>query len=61
MTRPGVAASAVALPPADPLFIPEAAALSAPLLPAKAPEPALVVGEDDSWGYWAWCCLQQSC
>ncbi len=33
--------------PAGPLVAAEAAVLSASLLPAKAPEPALVVGEDD--------------
>ena len=48
MTRSGVPASAVVLPPADPLVVAEVAALSASLLPAKAREPAaLVVGEDD--------------
>lgn len=46
MTRPGGVAPA-SVPPADPLVVAEAATLSAPLRPAQAPEPALVVGEDD--------------
>ncbi|MCA1714781.1 MAG: DNA primase, partial [Gammaproteobacteria bacterium] len=44
MTRPR---NGVALPPADPLLPSEAVALSAPLQPARAPEPAVVAGEDD--------------
>jgi len=33
--------------PADPRVVAETGALSAPLLPAKAPDAALVVGDDD--------------